>query len=139
MRTLKRQGGKGREIAGVQMAPMIDMVFLLLVFFMCVSSISQAGLQIEVDLAESDRSEVPEDLSNRVMVSIDSEGRVFLNAQLMEDGQLMGELEKAVSSSESLKLNIRADRSVHYSDVREVMKVAAGIGISEIVYATHQR
>ena len=44
------------------MTPMIDMVFLLLVFFMTVSTLAQADRQVELELPESASSDVPNDL-----------------------------------------------------------------------------
>ncbi len=139
MRTLGKKSGKRRSVAAIQMAPMIDMVFLLIVFFMCVSSISQAGLRREVDLPESEESEVPEDLSNRITVSIDSEYRIFLNASLIEKNRLSRALSNIAVESSDLKLNVRADQSVPYGEVKAIMRAAAEAGISEIVYATHQK
>jgi biopolymer transport protein ExbD len=55
---------------GFQMAPMIDMVFLLLVFFMCVSSMAQADKAIPLELPESEASKVPKDLSDRGTLSM---------------------------------------------------------------------
>jgi len=62
------------------MAPMIDMVFLLLVFFMCVSSLSQAGHRVELNLPESTSSETPKDLSKRLLLSIQKDGSFYLGA-----------------------------------------------------------
>lgn len=139
MRTLSKNSGKRAENANVQMAPMIDMVFLLLVFFMCVSSISQAGLRVEVDLAESEKSEVPDDLSNRVAVSVNADKQVFLNAEMIDEMELKEALSRIASESAETKLIIRADESVPYVEIKGIMSSAAAVGIVEIVYATHQR
>ncbi|MEM9159863.1 MAG: biopolymer transporter ExbD [Verrucomicrobiota bacterium] len=133
----KRLAKKKRGVAEVQMAPMIDMVFLLLVFFMCVSSISQAGLLVELDLPESAASETPDELSGRVTISVTAEG-VYWGGELLTEGELELRLEEMSAEVQGAKLLIRADREVRYSKIRDVMKAAADIGMSDYIYATHQ-
>lgn len=138
MRKHSKQRSKRAAIAKVQMAPMIDMVFLLLVFFMCVSSISQAGLVVEVDLPDSKRSEVSDDYSSRVTITLDGEGALFFNGVPMPLNSVSTELATMVARTPKLKLNIRSDRNVEYSQIRELIQVAAGVGIYDYVYATYQ-
>ena len=57
------------------MAPMINMVF-----FMCVSSLAQADRHFPVDLPESAESDVPDDLSDRGVISVQTDGALFLGA-----------------------------------------------------------
>jgi biopolymer transport protein ExbD len=78
---LKRKEMPSEEFA---MTPMIDMVFLLLVFFMCVSSLAQADKKLKLELPESAESKVPENLTDRGVVSVDAAGRVYLGATPVE-------------------------------------------------------
>ena len=123
---------------GVPMAPMIDMVFLLLVFFMCVSSMSQAGHRVELDLPESTASETSKDLSNRVILSIKADGIFYLGGALVEEARLEERLKSLSESYPELKLRIRADRSVAYRDVKRAMQAATSAGISDYLYGTLQ-
>ena len=63
------------------MAPMIDMVFLLLVFFMTVASVAKSQKVVELDLPESDESKIPEDASDRGILSVDAEGNFYIGDQ----------------------------------------------------------
>ena len=60
-----------REDAAVDMAPMIDLVFLLLIFFMVASVVTELE-KVEVAIPESEYAKVPEDTKNRMMLSIDA-------------------------------------------------------------------
>ena len=133
-----RLPGKRRVASGVPMAPMIDMVFLLLVFFMCVSSMSQAGHRVELDLPESTASETPKDLSDRVILSIQSEGAYYLGGAQVEAARLEERLSSMLERYPNLKLRIRADRNVAYRDVKRAMQAAASAGISDYLYGTLQ-
>lgn len=120
------------------MAPMIDMVFLLLVFFMCVSSMSQAGHRVELDLPESTASETPKDLSNRVMLSIQKDGTFYLGGERVPVEKLGARLERLFDVYPEIKLRIRADRETAFSDVKQAMTAATEAGISDYLYGTLQ-
>ena len=60
--------------AAFQMAPMIDMVFLLLVFFMCASHMSTEQ-NAELDIPTATRAVVPKERPGRFTVNIKADGR----------------------------------------------------------------
>ena len=76
------------------MAPMIDMVFLLLVFFMCVSTLAQAEKQAPVELPESQRSKVPDDLSGRGIISVDVDGTIYIGSREVELEDILKSMEQ---------------------------------------------
>ncbi|MBC2605731.1 ExbD/TolR family protein [Pelagicoccus albus] len=136
---IKLQGGpKRRKVAGISMAPMIDMVFLLLVFFMTASAMSQAGSKLELDLPESSNSKVARDFSNRLIVSIDGEGHVFLGSAPLSDKLLRTTLQDFRDNSPGGKLSIRASKETAFSSIKRVMSLAAEAGIDDFLYATYE-
>ena len=120
------------------MAPMIDMVFLLLVFFMTVSSMSQAGHRAELELPESTSGETPKDLSNRVMLSVQKDGTYYLGGELVLVEELGTRLESMRDRFPEMKLRIRADKGTAFSDVKKAMTAATEAGISDYLYGTLQ-
>jgi len=127
-----------REAPSVPMAPMIDMVFLLLVFFMTVSSMSQAGHRVELELPESTSGETPKDLSNRVMLSVQKDGTFYLGGELVLAKKLGSRLQSMHDRFPEMKLRIRADRGTAFSDVKKAMTAATEAGISDYLYGTLQ-
>ena len=120
------------------MAPMIDMVFLLLVFFMTVSSMSQAGHRVELELPESTSGETPKDLSNRVMLSVQKDGTFYLGGELVLAERLGSRLLSMHNQFPEMKLRIRADRGTAFSDVKKAMTAATEAGISDYLYGPLQ-
>ncbi len=133
-----RRRSKKRSLAGVSMAPMIDMVFLLLVFFMTASAMSQAGAKLELDLPESPSSEVPQDLSGRMIVSIDAEGQAFVGLSPLAEEELRVWMEGFREQQPNAKLRIRAARTTPFRAVKSVMRLAASSGVESYLYATYQ-
>lgn len=132
---LKRKEQPTEDFA---MTPMIDMVFLLLVFFMCVSSLAQADRKLKLDLAESTESKVPEDLSNRGVVSVAADGRVYLGATVVEIERLKEAIREELSRRPGLRVLVRAEKSVAFREIRKVLKACAEAGAGEVIYSTVQ-
>lgn len=129
---------KRREAEDFQMAPMIDMVFLLLVFFMCVSSLTEADRGIEVDLPESFESKIPEELANRGSVTVKADGRVFLGGREVGIDELGDGIRTALSLTPGLRVQVRADSDAHFSQIQPVLKKCAEVGAVDLIYSTHQ-
>ena len=123
---------------GFQMAPMIDMVFLLLVFFMCVSSMADAEKSVPLDLPVSDQSKVPEDLSDRGTISVDVNGVVFLGERSVDSGEMKQAIRELIQRKPDSRIVLRADRRTEYRHIKEVLKDCAEVGAYEVIYATYE-
>lgn len=120
------------------MAPMIDMVFLLLVFFMTASAMSQSGSKLDLDLPDSPASKVAQDFSGRLILSLDATGQTFIGTQAVSSDELSELLAQFRQSEPSAKLNIRAAKDTPFSAIKQTMKIAAAAGIDDYLYATYQ-
>lgn len=125
-----------------QMAPMIDMVFLLLIFFMVASNLNQADRKaIQVPIAKS--SQVPKDLEDRRTVTIvpgeaGQEDVIYIALTPVTIEQLKSTIEKDLLTMPELRVYVRADKSVKHRKVREVMRACAESGAINIIFATLQ-
>ncbi|MGE9293754.1 MAG: ExbD/TolR family protein [Puniceicoccales bacterium] len=121
-----------------QMAPMIDMVFLLLVFFMCVSTLAQAEKNVQLELPESEESDVPDDLSDRGTVSVDAKGQPYLGAEAVSLEQMKDAITASLQENPRLRILVRADQAAQYGDIKKVLKACSEAGAYEVIYATYQ-
>ena len=122
----------------VDLTSLIDVVFLLLIFFMVSTTFEHQAL-LKVDLPEAseveDRAEQPESLE----LVIDSEGRMYLNDRRLvdsEDRTLRAAIEEAVGGERSVPLVLRADRQTPHHFVVTAMDVAAQLGFTNLSIAT---
>lgn len=120
------------------MAPMIDMVFLLLVFFMTVASVAQNQRQVKLDLPESDESKIPEDASGRGILSVDAEGNYYIGDQARSLEEVATAIKARLAADPELRVQVRADQATEYQHVRQLLKTAAEAGAYEIIYATYE-
>lgn len=120
------------------MAPMIDMVFLLLVFFMTVASVAKSQRTVELDLPESEESRIPEDASGRGILSVDAEGLYYIGDQVRSLEEIKDSISARIREEPELQIQVRADRSTEYAAVQKLLKTAAESGAYEIIYATFE-
>ena len=117
----------------VDLTSLIDVVFLLLIFFMVSTTFDRQAL-LKVDLPEAsvveDRTELPDTLE----LVIDSVGRMYLNDRQLvnsEERTLRAAIEEAVGEERSIPLVLRADRQTPHHFVVTAMDVAAQLGFSK--------
>jgi len=127
-----------KEEPTVDLTSLIDVVFLLLIFFMVSTTFERQAL-LKVDLPEAsaveDRTEQPESLE----LVIDAAGRMFLNDQRLVDSEertIRAAIEQAAGDNRDLPLILRADRLTPHHHVVTTMDVAAQLGFSNLSIAT---
>ena len=123
---------------GFQLAPMIDMTFLLLIFFMVTTKISKEQIKEEVKLPVASNSVIPEDVSNRDIISIDAQGRYFIGQEIADKKRLAEYLKKRFENTPPLRLYIRADQKTSGKKIKEIMKMAADAGAVDVIFGSYQ-
>lgn len=125
----------------IDMAPMIDMVFLLLIFFMVATKAHQEGaVALEQPIAA--HAKIVKEKPDRLTVSILANEQIYLGAEPSDLDhvskrvkQLSDELAR---QNRSLKLYLRADASVKHGKVKEMMRKCAEAGVSDIIFSAYQ-
>jgi biopolymer transport protein ExbD len=119
------------------MAPMIDMVFLLLVFFMCASKISRSQ-KMEMTIPEANKAVVPEDRPDRWTVNVMENGDVFSGDALVQVEDLAEDVKARLQQQPELSVYIRADANAEHKEVKKVMDALAGIGMDDFIFGVYK-
>jgi len=123
----------------LNITPLIDVVFLLLIFFM-VSTTFERESEITIELPES-AGEVAESNKNEIEISIDNQGRYFVNQRRLKSSDIKT-LKKAISitrgDSKETKLIISADKMTPHQSVVRAMDAARQLGLVNLTFATKQ-
>lgn len=122
-----------RDEGGIIMTPLIDMVFLTLLFFM-VNAVLSINPAIRVDLprARSSLGAVGSD----VVVSVDADGSLFIDERLVTMDAFAVELRAALARAGTSSILLQADRKLAYERLVEVMDQAKLAGTGRISLAT---
>lgn len=119
----------------IEMAPMIDMVFLLLIFFIVASHFNQLE-QVDIEAPVADKATVAKDFSGRRTITIQADETIYVGAFPRELDEVQPLVEKTREKVPGLKIFLRADKRVKHKRVREVMQACAQAGAAEIIFAT---
>lgn len=124
------------EDDGIHMAPMIDMVFLLLIFFMTASHLNQLE-RVEVEVPVASHAAAPEDRLDRRTITIQADESLFLGNRPGALEEIEPMVRTQLAAAPLLKIVVRADERVRHRRVREVMKACADAGAAEIIFAAY--
>ena len=122
----------------VDLTSLIDVVFLLLIFFMVSTNFERQAV-LKVDLPEASAVQPPEEMPERLEMVIDPEGRMYLNDQQLIDDRrqtILAAFEQAAGGNRDLPLLLRADRLTPHHYVVTVMDVASELGFANLSIAT---
>jgi biopolymer transport protein ExbD len=127
------------EEAGFQLAPMIDMTFLLLIFFMVTTKITKEQKKLDIELPIASAAVTPDDLSGREIVNLDGEGQVFIGDRPATMKQLKAHMKQRLIDEPPLKIYVRADAKTPAKTVKEIMKACAEAGAIEVIFGSHRK
>ena len=120
-----------------EMTPMIDVVFLLIAFFMTLMSFITAEL-IELELPIAEESSIPEDSGERQYISVDPNGVVFFGSNPTTYDSLPNQLRTMRERMPQVKLYLRADATTQHRHINDVMSACAQAGIYDLIFASSQ-
>ena len=121
----------------INVTPLIDLAFALLIIFMITAPLLQQTIDIRVP-SESARpqAEQPEE---PLMLSIDPSGRFFWGTEAVSDNEMQGRLSLVADAGEPPVVQIRADSQLPYQRVVDLLDLVKGAGLSRISLETKAR
>ena len=138
--------------ARVELVPLIDCVFLLLIFFMCAATMSKVDAPTSVKLPIATNAAEQKDPGRRGTVNVipvgtltpegemATEERPFMVfGKLVNEAELTKAMEERLKTEPALRLYLRSDRNVKFATVRRAMGACAAAGVSDVIFATYVR
>lgn len=121
---------------GVPLTPMIDVVFLLLCFFVTSQIFAQWETEIDVALPTAATGGMPQRLPGEVIINVRADGTAVVNGQVLDDAQLRGMMDRLVELFPGQPVLLRADKSTAYEHVVRVLDTCRQADIWNISFAT---
>lgn len=132
------------EDAKMDMSPMIDMVFLLLIFFMVASRMITVRVDESIEPPVADQSIPPRDVKGRILFNIRADGTFTIgdgSVTVSEDEiteRVIRFRERQEQRNVEASLLLRAHKDATVRDVKKVTKAAAVGGVSKVVFGAYQ-
>ena len=112
----------------MEMSPLIDCIFQLLIFFMLSSTFLTPSIPLSLPTAAAGGP--PQ--CQQVIITLDAEGQVFLNKQPSSFEQLEGQLRELLSQSKDRVVTIRADQQMTYQHFVRALDIAKRSGAEHV-------
>jgi biopolymer transport protein ExbD len=148
MRRARKRANPFDVDIGFQIAPMIDVVFVIMLFFMVMAGAVKVEKEINTELPGTADTSGPTDFVDEVIINISDAGEVTLNDEPMDSAtsrdmpQLRGTLMRAKQGSDAAKsqlmVTIVSDPEARYSRAVDVLDALAAAQIQNVSFTTDQ-
>lgn len=120
----------------LNLAPLIDVVFLLLIFFMVATSFLDPEKEMAIDLPAAHSGAGPEEEPDEIVINVLKDGRLLVAGSEMDDAGLGAALERAARRSKETSVTIRGDRQVRHERIVQVMDACGVAGLTRLAVGT---
>ncbi len=123
--------------AEVSMSPLIDCVFLMLIFFLVATMYKKRDRDIDVDLPVSQSAVKVRPDDNNVVIGIDEEGKVYLEGAMTTMNDLHSALEATAQTELNRRIRLDADADAPIFKVVEVLDTCQFRGLNNLAIRTY--
>ena len=127
------------EPAAMQLAPMIDIVFLLLIFFIVTWQFSRSETEMKISVPSSQEGADPKRVLGEIIVNVRVTGEVVVEGQVMSQAQLKQKLSAIAKQHQNQPVRLRGDSKAEYQTIVEVIDTCQKAGIWNISFATQRK
>jgi biopolymer transport protein TolR len=125
-----------RPMSEINVTPMVDVMLVLLIIFMVAAPLLTVGVPLE--LPKTRAQALPTEQEEPLTINLDSEGRVYIQKTEVDAETLVPKLTAIQAERQSDKIFLRADRSLDYGVVMQIMGALSAGGFRNIGLVTDQ-
>ena len=118
-----------RPMAEINVTPMVDVMLVLLIIFMVAAPLLTVG--VPVDLPKTQAATM-NDQEEPLVVSINAEGKVFLQDTEIDLDSLVPKLQAITSNKPDTRIFVRGDKALAYGRIMEVMGTVSAAGFTKV-------
>jgi biopolymer transport protein ExbD len=120
----------------INMTPLVDVMLVLLIIFMITIPVMQHSVNIDLPRATNQ----PQDIKpETVRLSVDANGTWYWNEQALDDSTFPKRLQEQAARNAQVEVHIRADKSVRYERVAQLMAAVQRAGLKKVGFITEPR
>jgi biopolymer transport protein ExbD len=123
-----------------QIAPMVDVIFILILFFMCSAGATKVENELSLKLPGRVAQDQPMRMLDEQIIEIEENGQIILNDQQMDTAALAGTLQRYKTISDDAKsgtvITILTARNTKYQRIIDVLNECAAANIESVTFMT---
>jgi biopolymer transport protein ExbD len=128
--------GKGLK---VDLSPMIDLVFLLLIFFMVAANVITIPIDKKVTIPVASEAKVPKLIQYRVVLNLYQDGSIVdTRGNRLTEEAVTTLMQEARTVNASAQLHLRSDQYVPYKYIKAVTQASARGGVTRVIFSSYQ-
>jgi len=117
--------------AAIEMTPMIDIVFLLLIFFLVATTFREEEREMQVALPFASSSAPISTMLKEFIVNVLEDGTIIVGGRRIDEAELQTMVRDAVAVNPEQKVTVRGDRGTAYANIIQVLDTCKSEGIQE--------
>ncbi len=129
------RGGRRQPMSEINVTPFVDVMLVLLIIFMVAAPLLTVG--VPIDLPETQAKALNSD-TQPITVSVDSEGKVFLQETEIPLDEVVAKLEAIATTGYDERIYVRGDTNADYGTVMKVMARISAAGFKNLGLVTLQ-
>ncbi|MGI8602629.1 MAG: ExbD/TolR family protein [Verrucomicrobiales bacterium] len=124
------------EAMGIQIAPLVDVLILLLAFFIITWKFSRFETEIDISLPAAEKGQPLSREYNEIIVNVHQDGRVVVDSQDYDEDKLQSRLSKIARINPNVAVIVRGDRITPYEHIVHVLDSCKKSGVWNVSFMT---
>jgi biopolymer transport protein ExbD len=133
---MKISGKVNNESMVMQLAPFIDVILFLLVFFLLTWQIQRYEAELSVSLPTAKEAENSTRMPGEILINVDREGRIIVNRRQLSDEELFSILAQVTEDFPDQAVILRADQATEYQNVINVIDICKAAKVWNIAFTS---
>lgn len=124
------------ESMTLQLAPFIDVILFLLIFFLLTWNISRYEAELSVSLPVAEQGETSKRMPGEILINVEKDGSIIINRRVLAPYELQDILTKVTKDFPDQAVILRADAATSYQDVIRVIDICKAAKVWNIAFTT---
>jgi len=124
------------ETFGFQIAPMVDILLVLLVFFIVTWNFALSENELDVKIPNASKAKPTEQYVGQVVVNVKADGTIVFNRKTLSPAELQDKLTQLAVLYPDQAVILRGDQKVNYKYIVDVLDICRSANIWNVAFAT---
>jgi biopolymer transport protein ExbD len=124
------------RVLGFMIAPMVDILLVILVFFIVTWNFALAENELDVRVPSATKANEPQPYVGQVVINVKADGTIVVNRQTKSPAELLDQLKQLAQLYPDQAVIVRGDEAVDYKHIVEVLDICRQADIWNVAFAT---
>jgi len=130
-------GAKGGVKSDINVTPLVDVMLVLLIIMMIVAPMLQKG--VPVNLPEATNTEAKPDTADQIVVSIDKDGKLYVNAKEYKESEIVNRVKTTLEEKNEKTVYLKGDKDAKYGAIMKMMDALRKAQIETVGLITEKK